>query len=221
MWMAELALERPSAERPASRLVAVMLDIAERVVLALLFVHLVAVNFDAVFHQGHWYNATVLLSEGLVVALLMIRRKSDAMSARPAEWLFAFFATAAPLLVRPGGGHPLVPLLVGFILMFGGMLIQLSAKMILWRSFGIIPANRGVKIEGPYRFVRHPMYFGYLCVHVGFLLMSPNPWNFGLYCLSYVGQVLRLLAEERLLLQDPAYAAYAARVRWHLIPGVF
>jgi protein-S-isoprenylcysteine O-methyltransferase Ste14 len=219
--MAELALERAATERPSSPLAMALLDIAERVALTVLFVHLAIINIGPILHQGRWYNGMVLFSEGLVMALLMIRRKSASMSARPSEWMFAFFATAAPLLARPGGGHPLVPDLVGFILLLSGMFIQLSAKLILRRSFGIIPANRGVKVEGPYRFVRHPMYCGYLCVHVGFLLMSPNPWNFCLYFLSYVGQVIRLLGEERLLLQDPAYQAYAAKVRWRLIPGIF
>jgi protein-S-isoprenylcysteine O-methyltransferase Ste14 len=219
--MAELALERPPTERPSSGLAMAMLDIAERVTLTVLFIHLAVINIRPVFHDGRWYNAMVLFSEGLVLALLMIRRKSDSMSSRPPEWMFAFFATAAPLLVRPGGGHPLIPDQVGAFLLLGGMFIQLSAKLVLRRSFGIIPANRGVKVEGPYRFVRHPMYLGYLCVHIGFLLMSPNAWNFCLYFLSEVGQVIRLLAEERLLLQDPTYQDYTKKVRWRLAPGIF
>lgn len=218
--MAEFALEHAPKERPSSKLAMAMLDTAERVTLAILFAHFAIINIGPVL-QGRWYNGMVLFSEGLVLALLMVRRKSDAMSARPSEWMFAFFATAAPLLARPGGGHALVPAQVGFLLLFSGTLIQLSAKLMLRRSFGIIPANRGVKVEGPYRFVRHPMYLGYLCVHVGFLLMSPNPWNFSIYFLSFVGQVIRLLAEERLLRQDPTYDAYAGRVRWRLVPGVF
>ena len=84
-----------------------------------------------------------------------------------------------------------------------------------------MPANRGVKLGGPYRYVRHPMYAGYLLCHVAFLLLNPSPWNLVVYALCDGLQVPRILAEERLLCRDGTYAAYRARVRWRLIPGVF
>ncbi len=34
-------------------------------------------------------------------------------------------------------------------------------KVLLGLSFGVVAANRGVKIGGPYSFIRHPMYAGY------------------------------------------------------------
>jgi protein-S-isoprenylcysteine O-methyltransferase Ste14 len=214
--MADLALRRP-----VSAWTVTALDIAERVVLTLLFVRMAVVNFGPIVQQGQWFNAMVLFSEGLVVALVMLRRSSDVISVRPADWLFAFFATAAPLLVRPGGGAPLVPPLIGFILLFTGTGVQLAAKLMLRRSFGIVPANRGIKIEGPYRLIRHPMYLGYVTVHIGFLLMAPNPFNLCVYGLSFAGQIYRILAEERLLMRDPDYVAFAKRVRWRLVPGLF
>ena len=55
-----------------------------------------------------------------------------------------------------------------------GFVLQLSAKLTLRRSFGVVAANRGVKASGPYRLVRHPMYAGYALTHVGFLLAGPN-----------------------------------------------
>jgi protein-S-isoprenylcysteine O-methyltransferase Ste14 len=44
--------------------------------------------------------------------------------------------------------------------------------MVLGRSFGLLPAQRGLVVVGPYRFVRHPIYFGYLIGHIGFLLVN-------------------------------------------------
>jgi protein-S-isoprenylcysteine O-methyltransferase Ste14 len=191
------------------------------VVLFLLFMRLAVVNYQPIMEGGHWFNAMVLTSEALCIGLLMVRRTSNNISTKPADWLFAFFATAAPLMARPGGGAALAPAWVGFVLLLSGTCTQLSAKLMLRRSFGIVPANRGVKIEGPYRFVRHPMYLGYVTVHIGFLLMAPNAWNFCIYVLSFSGQIFRILAEERLLMNDPAYVAFAGRVRWRLLPGVF
>jgi protein-S-isoprenylcysteine O-methyltransferase Ste14 len=65
------------------------------------------------------------------------------------------------------------------------------------------------------------MYAGYLVGHLGFLLVNPTAWNAIVYAACYALQVPRLLAEERLLAQDARYAAYLARVRWHLVPGIY
>ena len=105
--------------------------------------------------------------------------------------------------------------------MFTGLLIQISAKASLWRSFGIVPANRGVKIGGPYRIVRHPMYAGYTITHIGFLLGFPLMQNALLYFAVFLVEVARMYREEAILNQDPAYRAYAARVRYRLVPGIF
>ncbi|MDB5724736.1 MAG: isoprenylcysteine carboxyl methyltransferase, partial [Novosphingobium sp.] len=48
-----------------------------------------------------------------------------------------------------------------------------------------------------------------------------SPYNLAIYVIGWTAQILRLLAEERLLGQDPAYREYMAQVRWRLIPGVF
>ena len=107
------------------------------------------------------------------------------------------------------------------VLLLSGLAVQVWAKLTLRRSFGIIPANRGVKASGPYRFVRHPMYLGYVTVHIGFLVLSPNLWNLVVYGVSFAIQIVRIRAEERLLGQDPAYAAFQTRTRYRLLPGVF
>jgi protein-S-isoprenylcysteine O-methyltransferase Ste14 len=110
---------------------------------------------------------------------------------------------------------------LGLFLIFFGNFFQAWAKLILRRSFGITPANRGVKITGAYRFVRHPMYAGYLLVHIGVLVVMFSPYNLAVYAIGWTAQILRLLAEERLLGEDPAYRDYMAQVRWRLIPGIF
>jgi len=106
--------------------------------------------------------------------------------------------------------------LVGF-----GNAVQLAAKLFLRRSFGIAPANRGIKTDGMYRFVRHPMYAGYLFVHIGILLLMPTVLNAVIYGIGWYAQILRLLAEERLLGEDPAYRDFMMKTRWRLVPGVF
>jgi len=102
-----------------------------------------------------------------------------------------------------------------------GALIQLHAKLTLGLSFGCVPAHRGLKLAGPYRFVRHPMYAGYLIGHVAYLLINPTGWNVAIYALCYCLQIPRILTEERILGRDPAYRAFSQRVRYRLLPGIF
>ena len=130
-------------------------------------------------------------------------------------------AVNAPLLVAPAAASTFIPSTIATALMFSGMITQISAKAVLWRSFGLVPANRGIKTKGPYRFVRHPMYAGYTLTHIGFLLGFPSLQNSLLYLTAFLIEVARLLREELILSQDPLYREYAARVRYRLLPGVF
>ena len=89
------------------------------------------------------------------------------------------------------------------------------------RSFGVVAANRGVKASGPYAFVRHPMYAGYALTHIGFLLAGPALWNLAIYGATLAIAVRRILAEERVLMADPAYRALAEKTRYRLLPFIF
>ena len=142
----------------------------------------------------------MVASEAIVVLFVLIRRTSVDVTHRAGDWLLAFAATAGPLMARASSSHhALIPQGSGVMILLVGLSLQIWAKLTLRRSFGIVPANRGVKANGPYRFVRHPMYLGYVTVHVGFLLLSPNVWNLAVYGISFAIQIARLMAEERLL----------------------
>ena len=84
-----------------------------------------------------------------------------------------------------------------------------------------MPANCGVVVGGPYAFVRHPIYGGYLVTHAAFLLAHPRPWNALIVLAADTALVVRALIEERVLSADADYQSYCRRVGWHLVPGVF
>jgi protein-S-isoprenylcysteine O-methyltransferase Ste14 len=102
-----------------------------------------------------------------------------------------------------------------------GLLVVIVGKISIGRSFGIVPANRGVVVRGPYTLVRHPIYTGYLITYVAFVLAHPRPWNLAILLCAGPAFAVRALLEERVLSQDDTYRAYCERVGWHLVPGVF
>lgn len=201
----------------------IALEILERGFISLLYASF-AYRLLATYTDKDWFTlALVLTSESLPVILINIRKMSDNLSFNPVDWVLAFCGTTAPLLADCSVATPPVAYLreIIVVLILGGMCVQISAKVFLWRSFGIVAANRGVKMGGPYRVVRHPMYAGYTIAHVGTLLAFPSLFNATLYASALALQVARLLREERILRQDPVYQEFASRVRYRLLPGVF
>lgn len=169
---------------------------------------------------GKWTSLFWMISEGAVVLLLVFRRPSSRISRSPWDWFAGLAGSFLVLLVRPGG-RAIAPDEAGFALQLCGTIFQLYGKVVLGRSFGIVAANRGVVLEGPYRFVRHPIYLGYLITHAGFLLSNGSLRNLAVYGAVYFFQVARIFAEERLLMTDGKYREYHRIVRYRLIPGVF
>lgn len=194
-----------------------LVDYAERLLLILL-----AAPFLLAFARNlptHPYYIALAITEGLSVALILVRRPG-AMVIAPLPVAVAFLGTALPLLARPGG-IALIPGAVGSALMIGGLVLSLAAKLALNRSFGIVAANRGVKRGGPYRLVRHPMYLGYLITQASFLLLNFSLPLLALYLTAWSAQVRRVIEEERVLIHDPLYGRFAAATRWRVVPGLF
>jgi protein-S-isoprenylcysteine O-methyltransferase Ste14 len=194
------------------------IDFGERIFVLLLFATLLARLSHTIGVRP--YNILMLLSEGLIAFFVIVRRPAQNVTMRPLDWAIALAGTAVAMFVQ-AGGQPLLPKLVGTVLMFAGLLLAIWAKLSLRRSFGIAAANRGAIVAGPYRLIRHPMYSGYLIVYVGFLLNNPLLWNFCIYTITGLLLVVRLHAEESVLKTDPVYDAYSSRVRFRLIPALF
>jgi protein-S-isoprenylcysteine O-methyltransferase Ste14 len=194
-----------------------LLDMAERGFVLLLMV-LFLIRLAPMIPSGAC-NILIAVSEGLS-AILILARRPGAMVVTPYAWAIAIVGTCAPLLIVPGG-TPLVGGNAPAMLMAVGLAFSISAKAFLRRSFGILPANRGVQRTGPYRLVRHPMYAGYVLTHAGFLISSFCLRNLLAYAFCWVAMVLRIRAEEAILARDPAYRDYQGEVRRRLIPFVW
>lgn len=163
----------------------------------------------------------VLIAETSVALFVLFRRPTERISMRLGDWLLAATATYAPLLIVPSAElWPVLEVPAVALILFGNV-VQISGKLFLRRSFGIAPANRGIKRDGLYRFVRHPIYAGYLFTHIGILLIMPSLVNLVIYAIGWWAQILRIQAEEAWLTQDPDYRDYQAQTRWRLIPGLY
>jgi protein-S-isoprenylcysteine O-methyltransferase Ste14 len=198
------------------------LDIAEKIILSLVFLFFLFRMLISTFGSGSSLNLFYLFDQLVILIFVIIRRGTTDITTRPSEWFAGFGGTFVPLLVAPIViDSSLVPEVAVGALMLTGFGIHISAKFTLRRSFGVVAANRGVKVSGPYRLVRHPMYTGYILVHAGLLIADPNIWNVLIIFLCWSLLIWRINAEERLLRADPMYREMAERIRFRLIPGLY
>jgi protein-S-isoprenylcysteine O-methyltransferase Ste14 len=114
-----------------------------------------------------------------------------------------------------------MPDLATALISCAGLALVIAGKATLGRSFGLVPANRGVVVRGPYVMMRHPIYAGYLLCHIGFLAAHPGTLNAVIMVVADTALIIRALFEERVLGDDERYRAYCTRVGWHLVPGIF
>ena len=104
--------------------------------------------------------------------LTVFRRPTGIVDRSPRARVLTTVSLLGPFLVRPGGSAPLAPEIATVLLSACGLCVVIAGKLSLGRSFGLMPANRGIVSTGLYRVVRHPIYLGYLITHVGFLLAN-------------------------------------------------
>lgn len=222
---AVLSLDVPQAQAgvapsPAARR-RDLADSSARLVIIVLF-SFMAVRIGAHFLEtGRLTGLLLLASEAIVVVLTVFRRAPVIVDRSIRARSLTTLAMIGPPLVAPAAMASLVGEALAVSVSAVGLLVIIAGKMSLGRSFGLMPANRGIVSSGLYRVVRHPIYLGYFITHVAFVVANPSIWNLVVLLASDVAQVARALCEEQVLSRDPAYRDYQARVRWRIVPGVF
>ena len=196
-------------------------EVASKILIATLFSFMAMRLAEDAARTGHVTGILMVANEALVVALTIVRRRAGTVDRSLWARVLTVTASFGPLFVRPDSLAALAPEVLTIAISAGGLAIVVIGKLSLGRSFGLVPANRGVVSTGVYRIIRHPIYFGYLVTHVGFVIANPAPWNFAVLAAADIALMLRAKCEERTLAADPAYQAYMTRVRWRVVPGVF
>ncbi len=207
-------MTRQSARLSAGELLA-------RTIVAVLYVLLIRSLLDDYMQTGRFTGLLLLASESLVIVFTIARRPAQVVDRSPMSVIVTAVSAVGPLLVRTSPGAGLLPDLATSFASGIGLSIIIAAKLALGRSFGIVPANRGVVIAGLYKVVRHPIYAGYLIAHISFAIAHPLVWNAVIIAVTDVALIARALREEEVLKADREYEAYCRRVAWHVVPGVF
>jgi protein-S-isoprenylcysteine O-methyltransferase Ste14 len=170
---------------------------------------------------SRWTLLLLLLTEGYTLALVLIARRALLRDLSPLTVVATTYAAFFFVLFDAEGTTHLISEKAGIALQLFGLGWQFASKFTLGRSFGLLPAQRGIVVAGPYRWVRHPIYLGYLISHVGFLLANASLRNAAVLALLYVAQVIRIRREEQVLATSEEYRSYVQRVRWRILPGVY
>jgi protein-S-isoprenylcysteine O-methyltransferase Ste14/uncharacterized membrane protein (UPF0127 family) len=171
--------------------------------------------------SGGMYSLGFVAVNAVLCILFLTRRPSTDTSHRIADWVIALGVVGLSRVSAPapGAGSPL-----GFLavpVQTAGFAVVLASLLSLGRSFGLVPANRGIKMGGMYRLVRHPVYAGEIMIYLGMLLRGISAWRLAFVALVAAGEVYRLFAEERILKEYEEYRIYMKQVKHRLIPGVF
>lgn len=174
-----------------------------------------------VIDPGRLNILLLMISDALTFIWLLLARRPIVRDWSPFTVFISLTAGFGSGFVSLQDGAAVIPLYIAAPLQFLALWLVIWGKMSLGRSFAILPANRGVVTGGAYRFVRHPIYAGYLAGHVLFLMSSFSVYNFTVYAIITLFQIHRILREERILALTQEYRDYLGRVRYRLCPGIF
>lgn len=113
---------------------------------------------------------------------------------------------------------------VGLILVFAGAAFAGLARLSLganWSSRARIRADHTLSTSGPYRIVRHPIYFGLLLLYLGTAMILGQARGYIAFVIVFVTWLIKSRTEDRFLAEcfGPDFAAYRRRTK-ALIPGI-
>jgi protein-S-isoprenylcysteine O-methyltransferase Ste14 len=158
----------------------------------------------------------------MVAFLFLIRTRPSLVSMSPVHWAVALLTSVSGFFFVRNDLPPAAALwLIGDTLIGVGILLALTAALILGRSFDLFPALRRVKTQYVYQIVRHPIYLSALVLRLGYVLKNPSLYNVMLLLLVAVLYDRRAKYEEDILAHDRSYVEYLRQVKYRFVPGVY
>jgi len=160
------------------------------------------------------------LFAGLVCLLVVIRPPAQC---RASGWKAHAAALGAGYILTIANRMPIADLPLGWAILAAcllavGNLAAVYCLAWLGTSFSVLPEARRLVREGPYRFVRHPLYLAEAVAAAGLVLLHWSPLALAVGVAQFLLQFYRLLHEEQVLAAAfPDYAAYA-KITPRLLP---
>lgn len=180
-----------------------------------LFNHVVAIKNGNISPMA----IIIVAMETIVILLLVIRNNPVIRSSSTLAWGVAFCGTFLPLTLIPSG--VILSAIVGNVLLITGGLLAITSYLSLNSSFGISPALRKVKTSGLYAVIRHTMYLSYYIIYLGYLNLSFSLYNLSVFIGLIIFITARIYFEEKLLMDNTGYQAYAKEVHYRVLPYIF
>ena len=187
-----------------------------------------------VFVVGVSVNSLVLMR----ISPELIAERAEQMRADAKDWdrilasLWGLMSIVALLIaglnMRFGWSPQIPPALELVALVFVMVGSGLSSWAMISNAFFAgtvrIQKERGhtVATGGPYRFVRHPGYAGWIVSGVALPLMLGSQWALIPAGLAVVALIVRTAFEDQMLQEElDGYKDYAQRVHYRLVPGIW
>ena len=142
--------------------------------------------------------------------------------------LAAMVLVYAPRMPRPMSAvifpstTPICVLVIAFSTT--GLVICIWARITLgrnWSSVVVLKVDHELVQAGPYRFVRHPIYSGFILMFAAIVLLVGRVAGILAFCLFVYSFVLKLRREERMMLKQfpTAYPEYVRKTK-RLVPFI-
>ena len=159
----------------------------------------------------------------IMIVLLLVRRPPVRRTSGFWPRAAGVAGAVAPIFMLIVPHSEVAPAVVtlSLVLIFIGTATAIVATCWLGRAFSILPQARALVTEGPYRYVRHPLYLAEIIALCGTSMEFAQPWSSLVMLAAIALQVPRMHYEEQILTESfPSFRAYVNRTA-RLIPGVY
>lgn len=132
--------------------------------------------------------------------------------------LLGLFAPSGPVLFRV----PLTVEVAALATTLVGVALGVYAMATLGMNFSFWPEARRLVVCGPYRLVRHPIYFAEITMSAGALILNLRLTMVVGEFIVVVLVIVRIHVEERLLATTfPGFREFETATHYRLIPGIW
>ena len=122
-------------------------DLAARAMIVVFFAMMSMNLLQEFLRTGHVTGLLLLVSESMVVVLTVARRRAAFVDSSAKAATVTMVSLSAPFMLRTADNAALAPDTLTMLISAVGLIIVVASKITLGRSFGLVPANRGVVVR--------------------------------------------------------------------------